>query len=134
MFEKNPTKNEIFDYRLRQEGVPFLLPWLTKRVCVCVCVCALVHANTGGTNVRTGHSLFIENIENTFYIEPILRAHERALVLTHSLANSLTHTFSRSLSPTPSLSLPSSLTHSLIPLPLSPPPSLSLLGAASRSG
>ena len=33
MFEKNPTKNEIFDYRLRQEGVPFLLPWLTKRVC-----------------------------------------------------------------------------------------------------
>jgi len=32
MFEKNPTKNETFDYRLRQEGVAYLLPWLTKRV------------------------------------------------------------------------------------------------------
>ncbi|KAJ1466169.1 hypothetical protein T484DRAFT_1862442 [Baffinella frigidus] len=32
MFEKNPTKNEVFDYRLRQEGVPFLLPFMTKRV------------------------------------------------------------------------------------------------------
>jgi hypothetical protein len=32
MFEKNPTKNETFDYRLRQEGVPFLLPYMTKRV------------------------------------------------------------------------------------------------------
>lgn len=32
MFEKNPTKNETFDYRLRQEGVAYLLPWLTKRM------------------------------------------------------------------------------------------------------
>lgn len=32
MFEKNPTKNETFDYRLRQEGVAYLLPWLTKRI------------------------------------------------------------------------------------------------------
>ena len=32
MFEKNPTKNGVFDFRLRQEGVPFLLPYMTKRI------------------------------------------------------------------------------------------------------
>ncbi len=32
VFEKNPSKNGIFEYRLRQEGVPFLLPYMTKRV------------------------------------------------------------------------------------------------------
>ena len=32
LFEKNPTKNDIFDFRLRQEGVSFVLPHMTKRV------------------------------------------------------------------------------------------------------
>jgi hypothetical protein len=32
VFEKNPTKNDIFDYRLRQEGVAYILPHMSKRV------------------------------------------------------------------------------------------------------